>query len=428
MRNVVNVTIASQSTVWASLTLTGDGRYAVFASSPLNGDIEEWLIGGFDSQDAAEEVARGIVERVGAADVTLASRQLQPAEHDPRFTGHAKEDLVESLEAQIAEKARLPSREAILASYVSPRFLFNIIYLVVIVEFIFGFRITIPEGIDIPLIGGLVAGWSLDRPDVAFYLPFALLLLMIVMIPSLVERNLRNDRFRRLIVELAIFHRLRRVDVRKAIAKEATLGDSAWAMDGAQMLLNGPFGKILGVRAWREPAAAADGQALTELASAEEVEIALDDEYDRRIHNMYWLGRQKGYWPTLIVFDPLYYVISDNRVRWLFHERAIAAGVDPLALPLVSNPDDPASAFRDGWSVLVIAALFSIPLVWGLFLIDGRSPAIVALYVLASLAFVGFYSIWILQAVVRRRGFPLRESVGAYTVDVIPRKLSLPGY
>ena len=428
MRNVVNVTVTSQSIVWASPTLTGNGRFAVFASSPLNGNIDEWLVGGFDSQEAADEAAKGIVQSIGAADITFATRQLQPAEHDHRFTGHAKEDLVESLETQISEMVRLPSRETIMASYLSPRFFFNIIYLVVIIEFIFGFRITIPEDIDIPLIGGLVAGWSLERPEVAFYLPFALLILLLVMIPALVERNLRNDRFRRLMVELAIFHQLRRADVRKAVAKELALGDSALAMDGAQKLLNGTVGKILGVRGWRQPAPAAEGQKLVQLATAEEIDIALDDEYDRRIHNLYWLGRQKGYWPILLVFEPLFYVISDNRIRWILHTRAIAAGVDPFTLPLVSDPDDPASAFPDSRSVLIVAAVFSIPLVWGLFLIGARPPAMIALYVLASLAFVGFYSFWILQALVRRRGFPLRESVGAYTVDIVPRKLSLPGY
>lgn len=428
MNNLVDVRVAPQSTLWASPTLTNYGRHTVFASSPLNGCIDEWLIGGFDSREDAAAAAKRIVDQIGAPDVLLSSRELQPAEHESIFAGHTKEDLIGSLEGQITKTLQPPSWETFTSLYRSPRFFFRIIYLLAIIEFIFGFQITIPKDLDVPLIGGLVAGWSLERHDVAFYLPFALLILFAATLPGLIKRSFGNDRVRRLVVELAIFHDVRRADISNAINKEIVLGEGAFAISGAQSLMNGVVGKILGVRGWRPAPATGGGQEMIELATQEEIDSALDLEFERRIHNLYWLGRQKRFSSLLLVFDPLMYAISTNRVRWALYQRAIEKGVYPATLPLVSNPDDPASEFRDGRAIIVITLFLSLPLIWAFFLIGSRTFTMMTLHILASILFVAFYAIWIWQAVVRRRGFPLKEPIGAYTVDVLPRQLMLPGY
>lgn len=416
--------MAEENSFWVARTLTGSGPYAAYCSALSAGEIEIWLQGGFErAQDALEVAREAAVQALGPEHPPVRLRKRTLPAPDKHLSEFGAPELSKSLEDALKRDAASPSWKAVRDGLFSGSFILRVIFLVCFVSFVFDVSITVPKGLGIPFLGETIGGKTLGRSELASSLPAILVLALTTNVGVVVARNIAFDTKRRLLLQLALFHGWRREDFRKALAKQTFLGEGGWFARLVTRLFSGLLGKLLGFRAWRRPASTGQEDRIEQWS--DELQRLVDAEFERRIHNLYWLERQRHYSPYMMCFDPLLYLLSLNRTRWALHDAAVRRGVDPLDLGLPDNPDG--VDLRGPWISIASTTFLVAFLAWAALLLPNPTAGALIQHGMLSLLYVVVVVGWFHLAVICRWGFPVAERLGAYTVDVLPNRLSVPG-
>jgi hypothetical protein len=127
----------------------------------------------------------------------------------------------------------------------------------------------------------------------------------------------------------------------------------------------------------------------------------------------------------MMCFDPVMYLLTTNRLRWVRYVDARDRGANALDLPLVENPDAFDIRGRVGgfWVSLGYLVVLGLPLAWSIWRLEEASTATYIQNIAMSAAVITAVNLWIYLSVARRWGFPAAEPMGAYTSDVMPRQV-----
>lgn len=440
--------------VIVSQTFLQTDKYGVYLIPDDNPAIEYHIIGGCSSIDYAKERIQELSTQntgllgAGLDPATIEFRERPKAETDNMVQLLTVDELAESIRAHFDRSiAQLTKSTVIkvLLSYENSIFL-----LCVIAIWLFWTHgsFTVPKGIDLPLIGNRLDGIVLKGETVARYFPIALLALYFAKFLSMLRTNLEYDLLRRKLLVLVINHgwRLQQfvllmVGVRKS-AEKSGLGWLVNVSDWFHDLDPASLGNLRKQSALATQEAAAGQPSLkpsnkiSHQAPPSSVQAELDkklaewvpNEFDRRVHHLYFLDKEKDYSRFAMCFDPVLYLTSLNRILFRVYEflRDKGAPVDAMNAPtdpyLVQRVAGLAFWFSVSWHVVFLGGTMA----WSLFVASTLPKLLFLANLLAMVLVLIVPNWWNYLAFVRHRGFPKMEPLGAYTVgSMSPNRLSL---
>jgi hypothetical protein len=417
---------AATANFYISQTMFDPNRFAIFAK-PANG-FEFWFAGSFDSIEEAHEVA-GTMLHVKDTDGSTRPLALPFVDRKPRapdewYGKFDRDGLLDVLKEHFKSYETPSTVKALKEALLKPRSLFGLMILAALASFIFGLSIEVPKEVEIPLLGDVLSGHKLGPAEIARWLPAALLILYGMVQLGVAGRGGKLNEVRRAMLELVRAHGFDRDQLMTVMEKKFLQKQSRVVMLFLERQMEGQLGRWLGARPWRETAGNEPVPASEQAAIVRGWVQYLRSDFERRLHHLAMLDRQPSFRAFMTCFDPFWYLASLNRLRWAQHAWALNRGVDPLDLGLPTDPD--AIDIR-GFSGLVIPLLYivglGLPLGWSIHRLEHTSAAIVAQNIAMSAAVAVLISLWCYLAVARRWGYPVGESLGAYTVDVINRQV-----
>jgi hypothetical protein len=413
---------------YVSETLFHSDRYALFART--EDGMEIWLAGTFHSKEEALKIAGMLIAVSSDTSGPVVSFVPRSKSWDDKWYGRFEKDsLLDVLKDHFkGAEFELPSTmKAIKERLLRPKSLFGIVIFCAILSFLFGISIPVPKEVTIPLLGEALSGKTLGPPQVASYLPATLLILYALMQSAVAGRSRKLNNVRRAILELVRRGGYGRNDLVASLQKDFVQKQSADVMPFLERQFEGWYGRAIGLRPRRdrEPLREEATTPADDLKRIETWTRFLESDFDRRVHNLAMLDRQPGFRSFMMCFDPVMYLVTTNRLRWVQYVDARERGVNALDLPLVENPDAiDIRGVAGGFLVsLAYFVILGLPLAWSIWRLEGASTATYVQNIAMSAAVVTAVTLWIYLAVMRRWGFPVAEPMGAYTSDYVPRQV-----
>jgi hypothetical protein len=306
------------------------------------------------------------------------------------------------------------SAKLIAKEFKSGRNLLTAVCVVVLASFWFDLHITIPKGLDLPILGGVLGGRRLDRDLAAQWLPAVLFIIYGSILLRVISTNYRNELVRRIILELSMNRNWRFINFSEAVARHYLSTDDAWLVEPL-LHLDDQSRRAISAELSRESVL---------FDTAEFVET----DFERRIYNLHSCGHQKHYLPAMMCLDPLMYVMNTNRLRWAQYNVAVRSGLDARTVTPVTNPD--AVDMSPAVFIFIYAlntALFAALIGWSFLLLTNASVWTWLMNAIAAFVVIALPPTWSFFAILQRWGFPVGEPIGAYTVGPLtPNQLSIP--
>jgi hypothetical protein len=408
--------------------ILSDETFGAYLIPSDNKDVEMYFTGGHESPQAARGQARELFQRLGASKEEVARLELQYRKRQPPTVASiyhtlSLDQLKSAVSSHIDDSLRKLNKKEIFRSILSPENVMSIASLLSIWILWTGHSIKIPK-VELPVLGSSLSGVVADQKVVAVWLVPTLFVLQLALFFDALKRNASYDLLRKQALALVIKCGWRSEDFAKLFAVQAEKSSMAWFVRIVEWLHD------------------ADPRSLTNLArtgvASSKVEKIADDlgqklrhdlseEFNRRVHNLYYLEFEKDYGAFYISFDPLLYLISPNRVAYRMYTFLQEKGVrvdtanaptDPYLVERISRP-----AF---WIGVILRVLFVGGVgIWSLSLIKADHPMLwVNVAALVLMLFLPNW--WNYRVVVKRVGYPRGEPLGAYTVGPLtPNRLSL---
>jgi hypothetical protein len=411
---------------YMSETLFHNDRYALFART--EDGMEIWLAGTFHSKEEALKIARMLIAVSSDTSEPVVSFVPRSKAWDNKWYGRFEKDSLLDVLKDHFKGMEVPSTlKAIKERLLRPNSLFGIVILCAILSFLFGISISVPKEVKIPLLGEALSGKTLGPSQIASYLPATLLILYALMQFAVAQRSRKLNNVRRAILELVRRSGYSRTDLVASLEKNFVQKQSGDVMLFLERQIEGWYGKAIGVRPWRDRELRREDTA-TPADDAKHIETwtrFLESDFDRRVHNLAMLDRQPRFRSFMMCFDPVMYLVTTNRLRWVQYVDARDRGINALDLPLVENPDAIDIRGRAGGFLVSLGYLIvlGLPLAWSIWRLEEASTATYVQNIAMSAAVITAVSLWIYLAVVRRWGFPAAEPMGAYTSDFVPRQV-----
>lgn len=128
-------------------------------------------------------------------------------------------------------------------------------------------------------------------------------------------------------------------------------------------------------------------------------------------------------------FDPIIYLISNNRTIYRLYSYLHTSGfeVHEMEAPIDPYQSQKVMPYVFWVGVLLTSILFGGTCLWSL-LIEHSEIGWTILGVCASISVLVLPNWWNFMAIVKKRGFPSCEPIGAYTVGLVTNRLSLVGW
>lgn len=387
--------------------LLGDGTFAVYAIPDSNPAMEYQLDGQFSSSELAMEVARRYqtdgsplfdgtqVALLGAHDIQLDSLLSSRTEDK-----HEKV-LLEELKNQFTLPRMLSFRPFARITEVTPHAL-SIFTLIV---FFFWLSVRVPSWI--PLIGDSFSGKTLGREQLATYFPILLLVVTIFLQFRVRFTGLHFADLRDHLLALVLRHGWRRdklVEVYLDAIESSRLG---WARKLGEWYQSWDPDTLRQVRKDITQAAHGDagkGEVPDDYRQLENRVVA--EDFEARIHALYYLQKEKDFKPSTIVVQPLLFLMQIRRA--VNRLRAAVGGQSQIAVALTGLFDFEERIRRKmfpfiaGYEVL----LLGVPLVWS-FAQRPWSGTVGSVGMCATIAIcLGPMLVWNYNLLVRSRGIP----------------------
>jgi hypothetical protein len=434
-----------------SETLLNNYRYGIYLLSDLEPETETYIAGGLKSVDEAKAWAKELAVNKEFKEI---SGIFDSIEYRPRPKVSLGLSPALAKEEDLAESLRLHLDRATeqITKLKFPRSLFSyqssIFYLTVLALWLFWSKgsIGIPKGLDLPLVGNRLDGIVLDAPTLARYLPIALFALYGGKFLSLLKTNMEYDTLRQRILALIIYHQWRAdkfLGVLLHSRKSAEKSGLGWLLSLSEWLYdNSPNTFASMRRPSKERPSGSGGKNAAELSptpqKSEEaidprVELDqllpgwLDKEFERRVHALYFLDKEKDYSRFVICFNPLLYICSLNRVLLYTYDFLSARGenlsherpTDVHAMERFAVPGFWAGA---AFNLLFLGGV----MIWAIFLARDMPRMLLATNIVAATVVIALPTWWNFLAMAKHRGYPRGEPLGAYLVGALtPNRLSL---
>jgi hypothetical protein len=430
--------------------LQGD-EYGVYVISGDNPAIEYYLIGGLKSLDEARARAQELAatDALKGAPLDFTSIQFR---HRPKVElGNIlqlmkEEDLTESLREYLDRAVEQLTKSKSIKSLLNYENCTALLTFLAIWLFWTNGSLGVPKGLDLPLVGNHLEGVVLKAETLARYFPIVLLALYTAKFFQLLRTNLEYDLVRQKILILIFHHEWRfkqfinlLAHQRKSMEKSGLgwlVNVSDWFHEIDPVRLKNLRKKseelrrdtIAGTSPPQEPIGDAELKSGTLRAELDQrLSEWVPREFERRVHNLYFLDKEEDYSRFCICFDPLLYLCSLNRVLFRTYEflRERGAPVDQ------ESPRDPYLIQRLSVSIFWVGVVLQIfflggLMVWSLFVANIFPNFLFFTNLLAIVLVLLIPLWWNYLVIIRHRGYPKFEPVGAYTVgSFTPNRLSM---
>ncbi len=440
-----------------------DGTFGAYLVSEENPSLEYRLKGGCRSPDEAKMRAKNVLEEnpylkqsVSNADL-IEVQERSPTEIDSTLRILTEEDLEESirshLELSLAKMKQGVPRKEILEDVVSSplRAVITILKRILTLHgaiflltccaiWLYWTKgsVAVPEELDLPFVGDRLGGTIVNAPMLARYFPVVILALYVGVFLRMLRTNLQYDLIRKHILALVFLHGWRALDFAQIIQKTMVKSGLGWFVHALDCMYEKDPASLANLR---KLSVASNGRTDAEKLRVKDVtgeykQPVLDDvraelnqeleqwlptEFERRIHSIYFMDRESDYNRFVICFDPLIYVVSLNRVIFWVYEflRHKGIEVDPYNAPrdpyLIERVAAPVFWFGEAFRI----ALLGSTIVWSFLVAGHQLNTFFAANVLSAVPVLLVPSWWNYLAMIKKRGFPKTEPLGAYTVGPI---------
>lgn len=436
--------------VLISESLLQDGTFGVYIVPKDNLKVEYLLVGSLPSIEEAKAKVREAAAGFRHEGITdIGNIELRPRQR-PQLAADvqlmAEKDLKDSIQSHIDSSLSGLSKSRLLKSVLSYG---NLIFLFCcIAAWLFWTKhsFTVPK-VDLPIVGNRLSGVSIKAAVLARYFPLALGVLFAASFLRVVRTNLGYDLLRKHILALVFQHGWRTLDFAKLVRNTMTKRGLGWMVNAIDELRDLDPASLVNLRKLGNAS-----ELRSELVQVREVnktkeeespttdvrielnrklKVWLGSDFERRVHSLYFLDREKDYSPFVMCFDPFTYLVSLNRVTFRVYNFLVEHGV---RVDRYNAPTDPylvqrfaAPAFWLG--VCVQVCFFGGLMVWSFFVAPKPTSALLTANVVATVLVLVIPNWWNYLAVIKSRGFPRPEPLGAYTVGPLTANhLSLVGY
>lgn len=404
--------------------------------------VEYYLFSGCETLDEAKTKVAEIIENHPSfpqleLDVeTIEFRKRKPIELDNTMRLISEEDLKSSVASSyIGEYNPEFSLATFLKDFFSYRRTISLLPWFALWLFWTNGSITIPKDIGLPFVGDRFGGTVINASILALYFPIVLLFLYIVVFIKLIKTNLQYDYVRRQILALVLLHEWRILDFIQLIQTQLTKSKLGWFINLVDGLVEKDPATLAGllkqatthidesgVIKTRMPDIDMDNS--NEISDNVEIELKqmiakwLPSEFERRIHNLYYLDKENDYSKFFACFDPLSYIISHNRVQFRTYQFLREKGVK---VDTINAPRDPyimERVFVPSFWFGQILGLVSIgtPLIWSFFVVGYQLNVLFIVNIISAILVLLFPMWWNYQTLIKRRCFPKSEPLGAYAI------------
>jgi hypothetical protein len=429
--------------IYVSGGILRDGTFGAFLVPDANPSVEYYLIGGFASPGDARAEIQARLSSVGTTVLSpgttleLLERERPPIQIGGGLQTMTVDELKDVVSSHLKRSLEAISGSKLRKALMSHRNLIGILMIVAAWMFWTERPITVPKSADLPFVGDRLAGIRITPANLGRYLPLALCALYAAVFVQVRKASLEYDLTRRHILLLAIQHGWRFPDFARLLQTQWSKSHLGWLTNLLDSVLETDAASITALRA--RAASAAGGGAARPASAAlseaskpsipatvgqeldEKLAVWFRNDFERRIHNMYYIDREEDYGRSVMSFDPLIYLLATNRVAFRAYSLLRARGV-PLSL--FAAPMDPDRVERmrvpmywvgEALRYLIVGGV----LVWSFLVSGAQVTYLFVANVIATGLVLGIPSRWNYLALIRKRGFPKWESLGAYTVSAL---------
>ena len=421
--------------------IIGDKTWGAYVISSANPSVEYYYIGGFDSPEKVRERLDELLEgKDKVSEIEVYTRP--PLRLDPTVALMEEKDIQEAITENIKESIKTIKEFKVNKTTIF-KILFSskniLIILVILGIYLFWTKnsISIPGDISLPLIEKGLAGSKITARSFGEYFPLLLLLSSVLYSWHVLKHNIDNDYKRKLILVLALKYKWRVQHFTKLIPVQIIKSGLNWVYEIADVINKTDPASLQNLEKKLETHhtqdAAADalypGSILTDQISFEDElqekkSFWYANEFRRRIHNLYFLDKEKDYKKGLLFFDPLTYIfMSKNRVAEYLSSKGIS-------YEIVEVPIDPHSTDRLTSKLFIVylflrLIFFGWLLFWSFRIASDQPVMLLIINIMSALLVLVVPFVLNFQAIVKKAGFPKAEPLGAYTVGLVGEKLSI---
>ena len=430
--------------VFVSESALLNGYFGVYSVFPDQPNVQVYLAGGFKSIDDAIEKANSIIQNWRdnedfpmpiPEDYIVEYRKREDFQLKESYPLLEKDNLIDSVTAHINQWFVKQNKKTLLKGLLSHGNL--IFYGTFLVLWIYWKHstFTVPD-FELPLVGKSLSGIMLNRNLIATYYPIALFLLYSASFFKMLSRNVSYNKLRQKVLILVKEHSWTLVDFAKLTAASLNKSENSLFSSLIDWLhSNDPKSLTNLLKYVRKDTESDNGP---ESVAAASMDSELHDnlvrwsisDFDQRLHNLLYLDKETGFRPAYMCFDPIIYLMLNNRTIFRTYSYLKAHGYQTQG---IDAPLDPYRVQRVIPSVFWLGAVFSVCLhggtcLWSI-LIEHSSFGWTILGTLASVCALVLPQWWNYMGLIRKRGFPSTEPIGAYTVgSFAPNRLSLVGW
>jgi hypothetical protein len=370
-----------------------DGTYGVYVIPENNPAVEYQLDAQFASVDEAREMAEEYLKFVDHG-VIVVARLVDDGklieEHPSFVNGRFVTDQIiiqsdreihlETLVTELAEEKQAAALKAHLKKMVQIPTSFKIAPFAKITEttpyllsiaclIVFGFSLSFTVPKDIPLLGDVIGGRTFSPAQTARLFPFVLLASTIYLQIRARAKGLANSAIRDNVLSLALQRGWRRDKFANLLIDTMESEDLGWLRKISEWMQSWDPNTLRQVR---------EDAARKQVDSSKDVrrEVIntgrlLDEDFEARIHALYYMEKEPGYRPWSVIVHPLLLVMTHRRAV----RRARAFALDGLRgvlyLGMCSLPGgDDYRLRRKMFPILAVwpVLMFGVPLVWAFIL------------------------------------------------------------
>jgi hypothetical protein len=429
--------------VVVSESLIQEGSFGGYLVPELNPSLEYYLVGGCATVEEARTKTQEVIARSHSLKASLSqehpieSRKRGPTKIDNTMKMMSEKELEDSICIHIAGWFEGFSWKKIPTLLLHQNAIFLLVCFAIWLFWTDG-SIIVPEKLYLPIVGDRLGGKGVDAKTLASCLPVALLALYTVRFALMVKTNLENDSVRKEVIAAVFQHGWRVLDFAKLIQPQMVKKGLKWfvnAVDGLHDMNPASLANLRKSAAIPQDKAKGSMQDGKEGVS-EKIREELDQklaqwlstEFDRRIHNLYYIDKEKDYNRFVISFDPLIYIISLNRVIYRMYDFLRQKGIN---VDSYNAPRDPYLIQRVAAPVFFAGEAFRVALlggaiIWSYSITGFQLSFLFITNILAGILTIVVPTWWNYLAIIAKRGFPKAEPLGAYTVGpMAPNRLSV---
>ncbi|WP_440951689.1 hypothetical protein [Methanococcoides sp. FTZ1] len=292
-----------------------DGTYGVYLSPKDNPDVEYQFRSQLKTIEEAISIANTIASTLkNMVETPIEVRKTREVRLSPKVSQLEPDDIAEKLQSHLEKQLEGFSKfkgiswvrdvpSMILSIISNPA----IISICALIAFIFSLSLEVPE--DFPVLGWILGGYELSSIEIAMWFPSAILIIIVLRYFQARSLAADNALVGDYVITLAVKHKWRRENFHSLFRNVETSESSGWIFTILEhfitkKLQNDPD-SLTGILAKHEKNTEAQGH-------LERINL---EDFERKIHSLIYLKKEKDYAPRYVCFSPFNFVISLRNVK-----------------------------------------------------------------------------------------------------------------